>query len=428
MGEVSSLSLEGIRRLAEAEVLAVGVLEEGVLADASPKLVAMFGASPIGRPFAELVAFEDRARVLAALAGGDGPRTVGFAAERADGSRFEAEITGVPLRQGGSALAFVAVDVTERRRTEKQLSYMAYLDPLTGLPNRALFLDRLRDAIAAAARDRRVFAVLMCDLDGFKAVNDTWGHEAGDTVLEAVSRRLEGALRENDTVARLGGDEFAVLLPKVARREDVAMVAERLVAALTEPVDIGRARCKVGISIGIATFPLDGGDMDRLVARADVAMYDSKRAGKNRFSYAAGTDEAPHAVPILRWSDAHDVGNVMIDAQHRHLVELVNQLGEDLKHGRDRDTVLAAMRAVVAFTTKHFAAEERLMAQNPGWKDEGRHAQEHKKLLSEITSLTLDIDTSSLTMTMRFLQEWLLRHIEGSDRPLAGWVRERSRS
>jgi diguanylate cyclase (GGDEF)-like protein/hemerythrin-like metal-binding protein len=322
-------------------------------------------------------------------------------------------------------------DVTARRRAEKQLSYLAFLDPLTGLANRALFLDRLRDTLIAARRDRRVAAVLLCDLDGFKQVNDQHGHDAGDAVLRAVARRLETAVRDSDTVARLGGDEFAVILAKVASREQVAIVTERMVRAFDEPILVGAVPCKVGISIGIATHPEDASEVDALVTRADAAMYESKRAGKNRFTYsvASAPSDKPQAdpagIPFLPWNPAHDVGVDVIDAQHRGLVDLVNKLGEDLKAGRNRDAVLATLAALVTFTVKHFATEERLMAEHAGWPLAAQHAQEHRKLVDDVTSLTVHVDVKSMTLTMRFLQEWLLRHIAAMDRPLAEWLRQR---
>jgi diguanylate cyclase (GGDEF)-like protein/hemerythrin-like metal-binding protein len=424
--------------LAEQGLIAIGVVRAGLLVETTPKLDAMFaldGAHARPRPrLIELVADVDRERIGTELARAETVATAGsavtlcFDALRADGSVFEAELVGTTgAAPGGAALIVLVTDVTARRRAEKQLSYLAFLDPLTGLANRALFLDRLRDTLVAARRDRRVSAVLMCDLDGFKQINDRHGHDAGDAVLRAVARRLESAVRDSDTVARLGGDEFAVVLAKVASREQVAIVTERMVRAFDEPILVGDVPCKVGISIGIATHPEDASEVDAMITRADAAMYESKRAGKNRYTYAVPSNapqvEAPK-IPFMRWNPAHEVGVGVIDAQHRGLVDLVNRLGDDLKAGRDHDAILATLSSLVTFTVRHFATEERLMAEHAGWPLAAQHAQEHRKLVDDVTSLTVHVDVKSMALTMRFLQEWLLQHIAAMDRPLAGWLRE----
>jgi diguanylate cyclase (GGDEF)-like protein/hemerythrin-like metal-binding protein len=437
------LTCAALELLVSRGAIALGIARDGILVRSTPKLDAMFRwpSEPGTRklPLGELVANVDRERVLgalaalgtrdAAIAAQDAGAVLIFDALRTDGTVFEAEVSAaVGELGGGPALVLLVTDVTERRRTEKQLSFMAFLDPLTGLANRALFLDRMRDTLSAARRDRRVFAVLMCDLDGFKQVNDTHGHEAGDELLKTVARRLERAVRDSDTVARLGGDEFAIILPKVASREHAAIVTERVVHAFDDLIRVGDAQCKVGISIGIATYPVDGADMDALTARADVAMYDSKRAGKNRYTFASpGDAETLGRLPLLlfHWTPAHEVGVKLIDAQHRRLVELLNELGELLKSGAERDAIVAALGALVMFTTGHFKTEERLMVDQPGWSLATQHAQEHQKLLDDVTSLVVQVDAQSMTRTVRFLQEWLLRHITTMDAPLAAWLRQR---
>lgn len=416
-------------------LLTIAVAREGRIQGTSGAFAEMFGLEPTtatGVAVTSLVADADRARIASALlelerdarAGTSRVGSpMGFAGLRPDGSSFDAEWTPLVGSVGPeAALVLVAADVSARRRAEQQLSYLAYLDALTGLPNRALLLDRLRDTLAAARRDRRCFAVLMCDLDGFKQVNDTYGHDAGDALLQAVSQRLQACVRDSDTVARLGGDEFAVLLPRVAREDDAAIVAARMVRSLEAPVEVGAARCQVGISIGIATYPHAGDDLDGLVAAADAAMYASKRSGKNRYTGGAATPAHVVRMPFLRWADAHDVGLEVIDVQHRAIVDLINQLGDDLKAGRDRDAILRSLRALVSFTRKHFAMEESLMARCPGWSLQAAHVDEHHHLLDDLVSLSLDVDVKSMTLTMRFLQEWLLRHIDVMDKPLAAWL------
>ena len=416
--------------LVRRELLAVGVVRDGALVHASPRLEAMIGrALDRGVRIDALVAEVDRERVAKAVAGAAlSPVTLHCDAVRADGSVFEAEVVVVRGELVGGPGAVVLVnDVTERRRAEKQLSYMAYLDPLTGLANRALFFDRLREALIAARRESCSFAVLMCDLDGFKRVNDELGHDAGDALLATIARRLELAVRESDTVARLGGDEFAAVLPRLGRREDAGAIAERILASVALPIEIGSSVCRVGCSLGVAMFPADAGDLDGVVTRADRAMYESKRAGKNRFTYASDDSVAPSSrasVPFFVWTDGHVCGQALIDAQHRGLLDLANRLGDELKAGRDARELEGTLGEIVSFATKHFATEEQLMREHPGFPLEERHVQEHRKLVADVKSLTTEVDAASMSRMMRFIKEWLVRHIDTLDKPLGEWLRE----
>jgi diguanylate cyclase (GGDEF)-like protein len=176
-------------------------------------------------------------------------------------------------------------DITERRQIEARIEYMAHYDGLTDLPNRALFRERLEQALAGSRRGDRPFAVLLLDLDRFKEVNDTLGHASGDALLKAVAERLRRCVRDSDTVARLGGDEFAVL-EKVGEAEpEAAALAKRIVQALCAPFDLGGHVVNVGTSVGIATSPGDGTEPDQLLKNADLALYRAKNDGGGTFSY-----------------------------------------------------------------------------------------------------------------------------------------------
>jgi diguanylate cyclase (GGDEF)-like protein/PAS domain S-box-containing protein len=195
-----------------------------------------------------------------------------------------------------------ATDIDEQKRVEHairtrevELHHRAHHDPLTGLPNRLLFEDRLQLAVAAAVRHGRYLAVLFVDLDGFKLINDTFGHEAGDAVLEEVAARLRIALREGDTIARLHGDEFAVLLPELADPLDAGRLARTLLAQVERPVELGGRIVTVSASIGVSVFPRDGGDGLALLRAADVAMYKAKLGGKNDVRYFSPAMRTPAA-------------------------------------------------------------------------------------------------------------------------------------
>jgi len=185
---------------------------------------------------------------------------------------------------------YVAVfsDISERKANEARMQHLAHFDVLTNLPNRALFSDRLRQAIAKARRDKTRLALMFIDLDRFKPVNDQLGHQVGDLLLQEVARRLLDCVRrESDTVARIGGDEFVVMLPDIETVQAATLVAEKILAALNQSFEIGGHQIHISSSIGIAIFPEHGQDENHLLQSADAAMYLAKENGRNRVQVAA---------------------------------------------------------------------------------------------------------------------------------------------
>ncbi len=196
------------------------------------------------------------------------------------------------LSGGPTHFITVAADISERKRAEEQLTHLAHHDSLTGLPNRELFYDRLGHALDQAHRRDWIAGVMFIDLDRFKAVNDTLGHNAGDELLRQASARLRHCVRVDDTVGRLGGDEFAVILTELARVEDAGIVAQKIIAALGAPFDLDGREVFVTASVGIATYPGDAGSAAALVKNADAAMYRIKGQGRNNFQfYTAAMNE-----------------------------------------------------------------------------------------------------------------------------------------
>src|SRR5216683_2356337 len=181
------------------------------------------------------------------------------------------------------------LDLTERKRTEQQMEYQSYHDALTGLANRRLFQEHLTLALALAQRKRRPVAVLFLDLDHFKVVNDSLGHTLGDSLLREIATRLRGSVREGDVVARVGGDEFTIVLQELEKKEDAAVMAQRVLRIISEPIDIEGQRLYVTASIGITVYPDDGEDAETLLKNADNAMYRAKAVGRN--CYEMSTQE-----------------------------------------------------------------------------------------------------------------------------------------
>lgn len=219
---------------------------------------------------------------------------------RRDGSLlWVCEALSVVRDTQGQPAFLVAVlqDITARKDLEARLSHDALHDALTGLPNRVMFHERLSQVLESARRHGRHAAVLYLDLDGFKAVNDSLGHAAGDTLLQQVARRLEGCVRAEDTVARFGGDEFGIVLAAAGQAQDCETVARKVLQALTAPFEVQSAAVRISASLGGVLFPQHGDAVATLVARADQAMYTAKSLGKNRFRWwvpAQAGDVADH--------------------------------------------------------------------------------------------------------------------------------------
>ncbi len=211
-----------------------------------------------------------------------GVRGYEVSATRADGERFPLELsTSEMMLNGHRYFICIARDITERKIVEENTKHAAHHDYLTGLPNRALFIDRLEYAISLAKRNKYKMALLFLDLDGFKQVNDTLGHGHGDLLLKEVARRLQLLIRNSDVLARMGGDEFTFILNNIDSQENATLVANKIITALSKPFDLDGQICHIGGSIGISLFPDDSIDSATLLGQADEAMYLAKKNGKN---------------------------------------------------------------------------------------------------------------------------------------------------
>ena len=277
-----------------------GADTQGICIFANPACVRMLGYASeedlIGRRIHDLIhhshpdgrhyPMEDCAVRIATLAGQACHRN-DEVHWRADGTSFPVEYWSHPMYQDGELVGLVVafVDISEHKQTEAELHRLAYFDSLTGLPNRVLFNDRLHQALTDARRRHRLVALMLLDIDRFKIVNDTLGHEAGDGLLREIAARLQHSIRDGDTVSRLGGDEFALVFADVGDIQRVAQLAQKVLSQFTAPVVIDGREVFTGASIGIALYPADTENADSLLKFADSAMYHAKESGRNNYQF-----------------------------------------------------------------------------------------------------------------------------------------------
>ncbi len=288
-------------------------------------------------------------------------------------------------------------DITERKQLEDEVKKLAYYDPLTRLPNRRLFNDRLSQTLARAKRAQSRMALMFIDLDKFKPINDQHGHETGDWVLEAVARRIESCLRASDTVARVGGDEFLVLLPDIQTDEDSLAVAEKICAALMLPlITPNQLSLQASASIGIAIYPDHANTERDLLHLGDLAMYRAKNKGGNAVELCSlsakpqdsdDLSSAEQSVVRLMWKATFACGQKAIDHEHRELFRLSNiLLGKMVKRIEEPIQFEEAFDALLAHVVEHFAHEEEIL-QDHGYEHLQEHAQIHQSLVAQALKL-----------------------------------------
>ena len=322
----------------------------------------------------------------------------------------------------GHRIYSAANDITDRRETEMRLHELAYHDRLTGLPNRMLFFDRLAQTLSAAKRGRKHAAILFVDLDGFKKVNDEYGHDAGDTVLKTVAKRFPLTVRASDTVARMGGDEFVILLHELEEITDAHLVAQKLLNAVATDIVLSPTeKCRVGASIGISIYPEHGMDMDALLMAADMAMYASKKKGANRYAIAGDSSITEEEIVL---DDTYLTGVREIDEQHKELTILINRLCVSLTNRKSEPVIAECLfKMVVAFTEYHFATEHKLMRQH-SYPDQSEHDAEHERLLEELGRFGSEMAEAESKFLIAYLRKWLQDHILTQDKALGAFLKE----
>lgn len=269
-------------------------------------------------------------------------------------------------------------DITERKKAEERIHYLAYYDALTGLPNRALFFKLVDQALLEARRNRLHGALLFIDLNRFKPINDTLGHNVGDKLLQAVANRLRASLRTEDVVARLGGDEFVVGLFDIARRDHAAIVAQKLLAALDAPFVVDGHELKAGGSIGIAVYPQDGFDTETLLRLADIAMYRAKQTGEDGYAFYS-----------------HEMNRRALDRLH---------LEAGLRHAIERNRFFLHFQPKVDIASGHIVGAEALLR----WHDPERGMVSPAEFIpvAEETGLIVQIGAWVLQATLAQARQW----------------------
>lgn len=315
--ELLQASIEALTDLLQVKYGAIGVLDEQgnltqfVHTGMSAEVAARLKHPPEGRGLLGVVIREKAALRLDNMA--DDPRSEGFPpnhpkmtsllavpisnldrvygriylCDKLDKTAFsdDDEELALSLANAISLIMDNARKMDELKHEKSLLIYAAFHDPLTKLPNRALFCDRMVQALSRANRNQTQVAILFCDLDGFKPINDTMGHQAGDHVLKTMGERFTNCIREHDTVARVGGDEFVFVLSEMESVEHSATVAQKILNTISQPIPFDGHEIMLFGSIGIAIYPLDGEETEGLMKNADIAMYQAKRLGKNNYQY-----------------------------------------------------------------------------------------------------------------------------------------------
>lgn len=370
-----------------------------------------------------------------------------------DGSTVWTEITASVMSDAkGKFVSILGVsrDVSERRRIEAQVRQLAFHDPLTNLPNRRLLHDRLNQAMATSRRSGLYGGLMFIDLDNFKPLNDTYGHEIGDLLLIEVARRLNACVREIDTVARYGGDEFVVIVGdlEVDRDESTlraSLIAEKIRTALAEPYRLPLARDGGGdenleyhctASIGLTVFSGNDPSHEDILKRADAAMYQAKVKGNNSVQISTTMSSGPAAAGLastfihLVWHSAYECGNVVIDEQHRALFADANRILSAMLAERPVNELADLIDNLMGNVVRHFKDEEAIIA-TAGFKGTAEHRTVHNQLLDRALTLVGRFHAGILGVgeLFQFLgYDLVAQHMLSADREFFAALRSHGRS
>jgi len=325
----------------------------------------------------------------------------------------------------GDLIYSSARDITEKKISEISMANMAYKDPLTGLSNRAALFQKLSQAIEETRQLHKLLGILCIDLDGFKKINDTFGHKAGDTVLITTSTRLLSILRSTDLVTRTGGDEFVVILCNLNESKDAGLISTKIIKKISEDIKIqGQTIVSVGASVGISVYPENGETIDELLLAADNAMYSSKRNGKNQFSFSTSSptknDSAKHStignIPIL--------GFDQIDMQHKKIAQHIVDIQNSIQENSPQEIIEKKLDMLTESSIENFSNEESYM-QTYKYHDYVSHKKSHEVILNELDAIKSQINLSGRSFILATFDRWLCNHILSDDRNLIVFLKEK---
>ncbi len=401
------------------------------------------------------VAHEELGRFVATIAAGLRPKDVRCELEQRckDGSTVWTEITAsVMFDAKGNFVSILGVsrDVSERRQMEAQVRQMAFHDPLTSLPNRRLLHDRLSQAMATSRRSGLYGGLMFIDLDNFKPLNDTYGHEVGDLLLIEVARRLNACVREMDTVARYGGDEFVVIVGELEVDRDestlrASLVAEKIRTALAEPYRLPIERDGTGdemleyhctASIGLTVFSGSDASREEILKWADAAMYQAKVKGNNSVQISTTLSSGPVAGGLAStfihfvWHSAYECGNPVIDEQHRALFGDANRILSAMLVERPVNELADLIDHLMGDVVRHFKDEEAIIA-TAGFKGTAEHRAVHNQLLDRALTLVGRFHAGILGVgeLFQFLgYDLVAQHMLSADREFFASLRSHGRS
>lgn len=311
-----------------------------------------------------------------------------------------------------------------------QVAHRAFHDPLTGLPNRDLFVERMNRELARVRRYESGFALIMLDLDEFEAVNDANGHDAGDQVLCDVANHLASAVRDVDTVARTGCDEFGILLDGVTNKKEAEIVALKIMKSMSRPIELGNGtQIRVGASAGIVLSPQDGYLAEQLMKCANEAMNVARNHGRGLIGFSRNLQTAsgkvgqpsPGAPPTNM-----NLGISILDEQHKAMANFIHGIVESLKNGDHSTNLLKRVDLLVELCRIHFKTEEDLM-QLHGLDGSDTHRTEHQVKLKQLRSIfgNLNFNEEELARVIHNANEWLWEHINEHDNRLAAQLRKK---
>lgn len=332
-------------------------------------------------------------------------------------SAIDLSMSGMEV-DGKTFVLAIVNEKTEKERLHRLLDRLAFQDSLTGLPNRVLLFDRINQSLSRSLREQKNFAVCVLDLDGFKAINDTLGHAAGDHLLKEIARRLRASVRNVDTVARLGGDEFALILQGVSAAEEADAVLNKIIAEVAQPYRLDGVEMSVTTSVGIAFSPRDGASIHELLGRADYAMYLAKQAGGDCYRLSNGelaTLSLRHQIePLI---DVVKLGFEIIDAQHEEIAATIRALLQGLAGSESPAEIKQRAEHLQQLTQAHFETEEDYMLRY-ALNGLETHRSEHADLLLNLRDLQENRHGQGFTVLAHSFQDWLVPHIETADAQL----------